>query len=503
MSERLRTIGRALRASADDAGGRAHVDHDVWMKRVRRVHFIGIGGAGMGGIAEVLHTLGFQVSGSDLAANAMTRRLQNLGVRVDIGHDPEHVEDCEVVVVTTAIDARNPELVRARDRHIPVVPRAQMLAELMRFRHGIAVAGTHGKTTTTSLVASLLAEGGLDPTYVIGGRLIGSGVNARLGASRYLVAEADESDASFLYLQPMMAVVTNIDADHLETYGGDFKRLRQTFVDFIQRLPFYGQAVLCLEDPVIRELLAEIAKPVTTYGFSDEADVYATDIRQQGRRSHFRLHLRGVRGARELVLNLPGRHNVLNALAAVAVARELNVDDAAIARALAGFEGIARRLQDYGTLASPAGSITLVDDYAHHPNEIAATLQAVRSTWPGRRLVVVFQPHRYTRTRDLLDDFSRVLCEVDALAVLEVYPAGESPIGGADGRALCRAIRARGRVDPVFVDELDGVAGMLPGLLAAGDVLLVLGAGDVGRLPPELAEMWAAPERAQEGGGAS
>jgi UDP-N-acetylmuramate--alanine ligase len=503
MSERLRTIGRALRASADTGGGRAHSDHDVWMRRVRRVHFIGIGGAGMGGIAEVLHILGFQVSGSDVAANAMTRRLENLGVRIDIGHDPRHVDGCEVVVITTAIDEDNPELARARDRHIPVVPRAQMLAELMRFRHGIAVAGTHGKTTTTSLVASVLAEGGLDPTYVIGGRLIGSGVNARLGASRYLVAEADESDASFLYLQPMMAVVTNIDADHLETYGGDFQRLRQTFLDFIHRLPFYGQAVLCFEDPVIRELLPEIAKPVTTYGFSDEADVYATDLRQAGRRSHFRVHQRGASGVEDMILNLPGRHNVLNALAAVAVARELNVDDGAIGRALAGFQGIARRFQDYGTLASPAGPITLVDDYAHHPKEIAATVEAVHSTWPGRRLVVVFQPHRYTRTRDLFEDFSQVLCDIDALVVLEIYPAGETPIAGADGRALCRAIRARGRVDPVFVDTLDDVAGMLPGVLEADDVLLVLGAGDVGRVAPELAEVWSTSERAREGGGAS
>jgi UDP-N-acetylmuramate--alanine ligase len=503
MSERLRTIGRTFRAIADTAGGRAHSDHDVWMKRVRRVHFIGIGGAGMGGIAEVLHTLGFQVSGSDLAANAMTRRLDKLGVRIDIGHDAGHVEGCEVVVVTTAIGEDNAELASARERHIPVVPRAQMLAELMRFRHGIAVGGTHGKTTTTSLVASLLAEGGLDPTYVIGGRLIGSGVNARLGASRYLVAEADESDASFLYLQPMMAVVTNIDADHLETYGGDFKRLVQTFLDFLHRLPFYGQAVVCYEDPTIRELLPEIAKPLTTYGFSEKADIFASDVRQEGRQSHFRVHSQAGGDTQALVLNLPGRHNVLNALAAIAVARELNVDDAAIARALAGFQGIARRSQDYGRLASPVGPVRLVDDYAHHPREIAATLEAVRSSWPEGRLVVVFQPHRYTRTRDLFEDFTRVLSEADALVMLEVYPAGEAPIGGADGRTLCRAIRARGQVDPVFVDKLDELPGMLASVVEADDVLLVLGAGDIGTLAPELVEMWRAPARAKEGGGAS
>jgi UDP-N-acetylmuramate--alanine ligase len=503
MPERQRAGRLDQGAPAERGGARALADHDVWMKRVRRVHFIGIGGAGMGGIAEVLHTLGFQVSGSDLHGNAMTRHLEDLGVSVDLGHDPKHVEDCEVVVITTAISEDNAELASARARHIPVVPRAQMLAELMRFRHGIAVGGTHGKTTTTSLVASVLAEGGLDPTYVIGGRLIGSGVNARLGASRYLVAEADESDASFLYLQPMMAVVTNIDADHLETYGGDFQRLTQTFLDFLHRLPFYGQAVLCYEDATIRELLPEVAKPVTTYGFSDHADVYATDVRQVGTRSHFRVHRSDRDSAIDTVLNLPGRHNVLNALAAISVARELDVDDAAVARALAGFQGIARRSQDYGTRLSPAGRITLVDDYAHHPREIAATVQAARSSWPGRRLVVVFQPHRFTRTRDLFEDFSQVLSEVDALVMLDVYPAGESPIGGADGRTLCRAIRARGQVDPVFVDALPDLAGMLPGVLADDDVLLVLGAGDIGSLAPELAELWPEAGPAKEGAGAS
>ncbi len=489
-----------ITVSRDLESVQAPADHDVWMRRVRRVHFIGIGGAGMGGIAEVLHTLGFQVSGSDLHVSAMTRRLQNLGVRIDTGHDPRHVEGCEVVVTTTAIGEDNAELASARERHIPVVPRAQMLAELMRFRHGIAVGGTHGKTTTTSLVASVLAEGGLDPTYVIGGRLIGSGVNARLGASRYLVAEADESDASFLCLQPMMAVVTNIDEDHLETYGGDFQRLTRTFLDFLHRLPFYGQAILCYEDPTIRELLPEIAKPLTTYGFSEKADVYATDVRHEGTRTHFNVHRSDRDEALPVVLNLPGRHNVLNALAAISVARELDVDDAAVARALAGFQGIARRSQDYGMLQSPAGGINLVDDYAHHPREIAATLQAARSSWPDRRLVVVFQPHRYTRTRDLFEDFSQVLSEVDALVILEVYPAGETPIGGADGRTLCRAIRARGQVDPVFVERLEELPGMLPGVLSDGDLLLVLGAGDIGTVAPELAELWSRTSAVKEGG---
>ena len=503
MPDRLRTIGRVYRSLPGGDGGRAPADHDVWMRRVRRVHFIGIGGAGMGGIAEVLHTLGFRVSGSDLQANAMTRRLENLGVAVDIGHHARHVQDCEAVVVTAAIPEDNAELAAARERHIPVVPRAQMLAELMRFRHGIAVGGTHGKTTTTSLVASVLAEGGLDPTYVIGGRLIGSGVNARLGASRYLVAEADESDASFLYLQPMMAVVTNIDADHLETYGGDFQRLTRTFLDFLHRLPFYGQAVVRHEDPTIRELLPEIAKPVTTYGFDDAADVFATDVRAEGARTRFRVHRAGRADALDVVLSLPGRHNVLNALAAIAVAGELNVDDDAVARALAGFQGIARRCQDYGRRASPVGGVTLVDDYAHHPREITATLQAIRSSFPDRRLVVVFQPHRYTRTRDLFEDFCQVLSEIDALVMLEIYPAGEAPITGADGRTLCRAIRARGQVDPVFVERVEDVPAMLPGVLAEDDVLLVLGAGDVGNLAPALAELWPESPAVREVGGAS
>jgi UDP-N-acetylmuramate--alanine ligase len=502
MSEGLRTIAMTYRSLGDAGGSHAGGDHDVWMKRVQRVHFIGIGGAGMGGIAEVLHTLGFEVSGSDLREGAMTRRLSGLGVRVDIGHDPGHVEGRGVVVTTTAVPEDNPELMAARARHIPVVPRAQMLAELMRFRHGIAVGGTHGKTTTTSLVASVLAEGGLDPTYVIGGRLIGSGTNARLGASRYLVAEADESDASFLYLQPLMAVVTNIDADHLETYGGDFERLTRTFVDFIHRLPFYGQAILCLDDPTIADLLPTITKPVTTYGFAAESDVRASNVESRGPRSHFRVAFAGAGGELQVSLNLPGRHNVLNALAAVAVARELDVDDDAICRALSNFQGIARRLQDFGRLMSPAGPVTLVDDYAHHPRELAATLEAARASWPDRRLVVVFQPHRYTRTRDLFEDFTQVLSEVDALVVTEIYPAGEAPISGADGRTLCRAIRSRGRVDPVFVESLDDLATDLSTVLEADDVLLTLGAGDIGNVAPDLARRWAPVAELREGGGA-
>ncbi|MDX1434894.1 MAG: UDP-N-acetylmuramate--L-alanine ligase, partial [Gammaproteobacteria bacterium] len=398
----------------------------------------------------------------------------------------------EVVVVSTAVPADNPELAAAREQQIPIVPRAQMLAELMRFRHGIAVGGTHGKTTTTSLVASLLAEGGLDPTYVIGGRLLASGTNARLGASRYLVAEADESDASFLCLQPMMAVITNIDADHMDTYDGDFRRLTQTFVDFLHHLPFYGQAILCHEDRTIREILSEVGRPSTTYGFSAEADLYATHVRAAGTRTHFRVARSDGDGRLDVTLNLPGRHNVLNALAAIAVAQDLGVADEAICRGLEGFQGIARRLQHFGRLETPAGSVTLVDDYAHHPREIAATLQAARASWPDRRLLVVFQPHRYTRTRDLFEDFAQVLSQVDALVMLEVYAAGEPAVTGADGRTLCRAIRARGKVDPVFVEKLKDLPAQLPGVMRPDDVVLTLGAGDVGNVAPQLASVWPA-----------
>ena len=456
------------------------------MRRVRRVHFVGIGGAGMGGIAEVLHTLGFEVTGSDVAAGAMTARLRSFGVRVDVGHDRAHVARAEAVVVSAAIGEDNPEVLEARRRHLPVVPRAQMLAELMRFRHGIAVAGAHGKTTTTSLIASLLAEGGLDPTFVVGGRLLGAGTNARLGAGEYLVAEADESDASFLLLHPVFAVVTNIDAEHLPTYGGDFDRLRRTYLEFLHRLPFYGLAVLCADDPNIRAALPRVTTPVITYGIETGANLVATGIVADGPRTRFSVVRSGSAASTELTLNLPGRHNVLNALAALAVARELGVSEADIARTFESFEGIGRRIQVIAAIEIEGRPITVIDDYAHHPREIEATLEAVRAGWPRRRLVVFFQPHRYTRTRDLLDDFAAVLCALEVLVVLEVYPAGEAPIGFADGRALCRAIRARGKVDPVFAEKISDLETLALSLVRPGDVVLTLGAGDIGTAPAAI-----------------
>jgi len=460
------------------------------MGRVRCVHFVGIGGAGMSGIAEVLHNLGYAVSGSDMRENAVTRRLADMGVRIFIGHDAGHVADCDVVVMSTAIPADNPEILAARERRIPVVPRAEMLAELMRFRFGIGVAGTHGKTTTTSLTASLLAEGGLDPTFVIGGQLNSAASHAQLGTGYYLVAEADESDASFLYLQPSMAVVTNIDADHLPTYEGDFERLRQTFIDYLHHLPFYGLAVLCLDDPQVRSILAEVTRPVITYGIDTAADVRASQLRQEGLQTHFMVQRPWHAQALAVTLNLPGRHNVLNALAAIAIATELGVSDAAIQRALAEFQGIGRRFHLAGEIAVPAGKALLIDDYAHHPREVAPTLAAARAGWPGRRLVVVFQPHRYTRTHDLFDDFIEVLSAVDVLLLCEVYAAGEAPISGADGRALARGIRARGQVDPVFVADLATLPVVLGDILEDGDILMTLGAGDIGaaslRLPADL-----------------
>jgi UDP-N-acetylmuramate--alanine ligase len=463
------------------------------MGRVRRVHFVGIGGAGMSGIAEVMHNLGYQVSGADLRENAVTGRLRDMGVAVSIGHDAANVADCDVVVVSTAIAAENPELIAAREQRIPVVPRAEMLAELMRFRYGIGVAGTHGKTTTTSLTASVLAEGGLDPTFVIGGQLNSAATNAQLGAGHYLVAEADESDASFLYLQPSMAVVTNIDADHLPTYEGDFDRLRQTFIEFLHHLPFYGLAVLCLDDPEVAQVLEEVTRPVITYGIEADADVKAEQVRQEGMQTHFLVQRPGHDESLPVTLNLPGHHNVLNALAAIAVATELGVADAAIQKALAGFQGIGRRFQMAGEITTAAGKVLMIDDYAHHPGEIAPTLAAVRTGWPGRRLVVVFQPHRYSRTHDLFDDFIKVLSSVDVLVLGEVYAAGETPISGADGRALSRGIRARGHVDPVFVESLDSLPEVLKDLLQDGDVLLTLGAGDIGsaaaRLVGELVDV--------------
>ena len=455
------------------------------MRRIHAIHFVGIGGSGMSGIAEVLLNLGYAVQGSDLKAGEATRRLERLGARVMIGHRAENVDGADVVVVSSAIDASNPEVAQALTGRVPVVKRAEMLGELMRFRYSIAVAGTHGKTTTTSLVASVLAEGGEDPTFVIGGRLKSAAANARLGAGRYLVAEADESDASFLHLQPMIAIVTNVDADHLGTHGGDFAKLKESFVEFLHNLPFYGLAIVCIDDAEAAGLIPSIARPYLTYGYGEDADVRAVNVDRRGVQSRFDV-LRPGREPLAVSLNLPGRHNVLNALAAIAVATELDVDDAAIQRALAGFQGIDRRLQWLGDVQVAAGRVTLVDDYGHHPTEVAATLEAARQGWPDRRVVLVFQPHRYTRTRDLLDEFARVLSEADALVVAEVYPAGEAPIAGADGKSLCRAIRSRGRVEPVLLKSLDELPGALADLLRDGDVVLTMGAGSIGAAAHDL-----------------
>ncbi|HEX7112381.1 MAG TPA: UDP-N-acetylmuramate--L-alanine ligase [Mizugakiibacter sp.] len=464
--------------------------HDDIMYAFRRVHFIGIGGAGMSGIAEVLHNLGYAVSGSDRASSPVTERLASQGVLVQRGHEAAHVDGADVVVVSSAIRADNPELVAARAARIPVVPRAEMLGELMRFRRGIAVAGTHGKTTTTSLTASVLAEAGLDPTFVIGGQLTSAGTHARLGSGEYLVAEADESDGSFLMLSPVVAIVTNIDADHLENYGGDFARVKKAFADFLHRLPFYGVAVLCIDDPEVAALARATSRSTITYGIdSADADVRASNLRQQGARTQFDLHLPGREAALPVALNLPGRHNVLNALAAAAVGWQLGVDADAIGHALARFQGVGRRFQQRGELALDQGGALLVDDYGHHPRELAAVFAAARAGWPERRLVVAFQPHRYTRTRDLLDDFANVLSGVDVLLLTEVYPAGEAPIAGADGRALARAVRARGKVDPVLVEHPRELKNVLPALLRDGDLLLLMGAGDIGAAATELAAM--------------
>ena len=457
------------------------------LDRVRRIHLIGIGGAGMGGIAEVLHNLGFRVSGSDIHENEMTGRLSQLGVRVHIGHRPDHVHDCDVAVVSTAIPSGNPELEAARERQVPVVPRAEMLGEIMRFRHGIAVAGTHGKTTTTSLVTSILSAGGLDPTFVIGGRLLATGANGRLGEGRYLVAEADESDESFLQLRPEMAVVTNIDLDHMGTWNQDESRLHAAFAEFLRHLPFYGLAVLCTDDPGVRAVLPQVSRPVVTYGFGEEADLRAVDVSPSGTRTRFRIPSGDLGPELAVTLNLPGRHNVLNALAAVAVSRSLEVKDEVIGQALATFQGIGRRFEVWDGVRIGEHSVRLVDDYGHHPREVEATLAAAREAWPERRLVVAFQPHRYTRTRDLLDDFARVLSHADALLVTAVYPAGEDPIPGADAQSLCQAIRARGAVEPVYVTRAGELESTLRGVVRTHDVLLLLGAGDIGAAAADLA----------------
>jgi UDP-N-acetylmuramate--alanine ligase len=462
---------------------------EAWrdMRRIRQVHFVGIGGSGMSGIAEVLLNLGYGVSGSDLRASAVTARLAQLGAIIRPGHAADHIAGCDVVVISSAVAEDNPEVIAARTARIPVVPRAEMLAELMRFRYGIAVAGTHGKTTTTSLIASLLAEGGLDPTFVIGGRLNSAGANARLGTGRYLVAEADESDASFLLLQPMISVVTNIDADHLSTYGGDFERLRETFIEFLHHLPFYGLAVLCADDPQVRTILPQLSRPVLTYGFSEDCDARATDLVQDGLRTRFVAHLPNLKAPLPITLNLPGRHSVLNALAALAVAQELGVSETAIRRALLNFQGIGRRFQAHGDLVLPSGGrATVMEDYGHHPREIQAVLAALRGAWPERRLVLAFQPHRFTRTRDLFEDFAQVLSEVDVLILLEVYSAGEKPIAGADGRSLSRAIRTRGKVDPVFIEQAAELSTVAPDVLRDGDLLLLMGAGDIGAMAARL-----------------
>ena len=454
--------------------------------KVKRVHFVGIGGAGMSGIAEVLVTQGYQVTGSDLAESVVTRRLARLGAAIAIGHAEANVADADVVVVSTAVAADNPEVVAARERGVPVVPRALMLAELMRLKQGIAVAGTHGKTTTTSLIASVLAEGGLDPTFVIGGRLLSADANARLGKGEFLVAEADESDASFLYLSPVLAVVTNIDADHMETYGHDFGRLKRAFVDFLQRLPFYGVAVVCVDDANLREILPEVTKPLVTYGLDATADLQAADVVNLGGRMRFVARAKGHEDL-HIELALAGVHNVRNALAAIAVGRETGVADAAIATALADFKGVGRRFQRYGEVRlADGGTYTLIDDYGHHPVEMEVTLAAVRASFPGRRLVLAFQPHRYTRTRDLFEDVVHVLATVDVLLLSEVYPAGEAPIVAADGRALTRALRVGGRIEPIFVEQIGDMPQAILDVVRAGDVVLAMGAGSIGQVAARL-----------------
>jgi UDP-N-acetylmuramate--alanine ligase len=450
--------------------------------KVRHIHFVGIGGAGMSGIAEVLANLGYQVSGSDLTENSATKRLKSMGAKISVKHNAQNINGADAVVVSSAVQADNPEVIAARESRIPVVPRALMLAELMRLKQGVAIAGTHGKTTTTSLVASVLAEGGLDPTFVIGGRLNAAGSNARLGAGDFIVVEADESDASFLHLQPVIAVVTNIDADHMDTYEQDFGRLKQAFVQFLQNLPFYGAAVLCADDPYVREILPQVTKPVVTYGTAGDASVRAEAIAHDGGRMKFRA-VRSAGKPLDVVLNLPGRHNVLNALAAIAVGTEIGVKDQDILAALEEFHGVGRRFQSYGEID---GRFTLIDDYGHHPAEMAATLEAARGAFPGRRIVLAFQPHRYTRTRDLFEDFVRVLSGVDVLLLAEVYPAGEAPIVAADGRSLARALRLAGKVEPLFVEDIAEMPETIRRVAETGDVVITMGAGSIGAVPGQL-----------------
>ena len=459
---------------------------DLPMHNVRRIHFVGIGGAGMSGIAEVLSNLGYAVTGSDQAPNRMTEQLARLGVRVSFGHRAENVQDADVLVYSSAIPTDNIEIATARARRVPIVPRAEMLAELMRFRRGIAIAGTHGKTTTTSLVASVLAEGGLDPTFVIGGLLHSVDSHAKLGSGKYLVAEADESDASFLLLNPLIAVLTNIDADHMQTYDQDFDRLRASFCDFFRRLPFYGVAVICADDPHALSLLGELHTRAITYGQDADADVRGHDVFLSGTQSRFRATRRLHGDTIDVMLNMPGRHNALNALAAIAVAAELGIPDDAVLRALASFEGVGRRCQLRGRARLGDALVTVIDDYGHHPREIAAMVRTAREGWPGQRLVVAFQPHRYSRTRDLFDDFVEVLSSIDVLLVLDIYAAGEKPIPGADARALCRSIRARGKVDPIFVSGPDKVLEALVDVTQDDDLVMLLGAGNIGRIAERI-----------------
>ena len=469
---------------------------------LRHIHFVGIGGAGMSGIAEILHNLGYKVSGSDAHAGAVTQRLADLGVAVHIGHEAAHIQGAQAVVTSSAVKGDNPEVVAARARRIPVVARAVLLAELMRLKQGIAIAGTHGKTTTTSLVASVLAEAGLDPTFVIGGKLQSAGANSRLGAGEHIVVEADESDASFLHLSPVLSVVTNIDADHMDTYGHDLTRLRAVFVDFLHRLPFYGRAIVCVDDPGVRAIVPMVSRPVLGYGLDEAAELQARQVQAlPGGRMRFVVHQRDPRGERSwpelpVTLNLPGMHNVRNALAAIAVARELGVADEPAARALAAFAGVGRRFERHGELPAAAGGrYTLVDDYGHHPVEMDAVREAARGAFPGRRLVLAFQPHRYTRTRDCFEDFVAVMGRFDAVLLTEVYPAGEAPIVAADGRALARALRVAGRVDPLFFESVEALAGAIPEAARDGDVVITMGAGSIGSVPRRLAQAAAAPLR--------
>ncbi len=460
--------------------------------KVKHIHFVGIGGAGMSGIAEVFVNLGYQVSGSDLMDSQVTQRLSNLGVKVYVGHDSQQIAGADVVVTSTAVKVDNPEIIAAKNKNIPVVPRALMLAELLRLRRGIAIAGAHGKTTTTSLIASILAAADMDPTFVIGGKLEAVGCHAKLGSGEFIVVEADESDASFLYLQPVLTVVTNIDADHMETYGYDFNRLKQTFVEFVQHLPFYGMAVLCMDDPHVREVMPDITKPITTYGLSENAQVRAVDIQQNSSQMKFTAVV-GVNGSArrlEITLNLPGLHNIQNALAAITVANEIGVPDAAIVKALSEFKGVERRFQQYGDIKlSAQKSFVLIDDYAHHPAEMEATIKAARGAFPSRRLVVAFQPHRYTRTRDLFEDFIKVLSQADVLLLTEVYPAGEDPIVAADSKSLARSIRVQGKVEPIYVEEVDDLPVALLNVVQDGDVVLVMGAGSIAKVAPGIAQM--------------